>query len=119
MKLLEPLPPRYDPLRWRELPFPERMRLVCQAWALDGYGAPLLLYGLYLVKIAFLIGLWLFVCGRSPSLGPPLEVASWWAHPLALEKAVLLSLAWEGLGLGCGSGPLTGRYLPPVGGFLH
>ena len=27
-------------------------------------------------------------------------------------------MLFEVLGLGCGSGPLTGRYLPPVGGFL-
>ena len=28
-------------------------------------------------------------------------------------------MLFEGLGLGCGSGPLTGRYLPPFGGFLY
>lgn len=28
-------------------------------------------------------------------------------------------MLFEGLGLGCGSGPLTGRYYPPVGGFLY
>ncbi len=28
-------------------------------------------------------------------------------------------MLFEGLGLGCGSGPLTGRYFPPVGGFLY
>jgi hypothetical protein len=30
------------------------------------------------------------------------------------QKAVLWTLLYESLGLGCGSGPLTGRYLPPV-----
>jgi hypothetical protein len=28
-------------------------------------------------------------------------------------------MLFEGLGLGCGSGPLTGRYYPPLGGFLY
>ena len=28
-------------------------------------------------------------------------------------------MLFEILGLGCGSGPLTGRYFPPVGGFLY
>ncbi len=28
-------------------------------------------------------------------------------------------MLFEGLGLGCGSGPLTGRYFPPFGGFLY
>lgn len=35
------------------------------------------------------------------------------------RRAVLWSMAFEVLGLGCGSGPLTGRYLPPVGGALY
>ena len=28
-------------------------------------------------------------------------------------------MLFEILGLGCGSGPLTGRYVPPIGGFLY
>ena len=28
-------------------------------------------------------------------------------------------MLFEVLGLGCGSGPLTGRYVPPIGGFLY
>jgi hypothetical protein len=28
-------------------------------------------------------------------------------------------MLFEGLGLGCGSGPLAGRYYPPIGGFLY
>jgi hypothetical protein len=28
-------------------------------------------------------------------------------------------MLFEGLGLGCGSGPLTGRYFPPLGGLLY
>ena len=38
---------------------------------------------------------------------------------MAFQKAILWSMLFEMLGLGCGSGPLTGRYLPPVGGFLY
>src|SRR6202041_988237 len=47
------------------------------------------------------------------------SIASWWLHPLAFQKGVVFSLLFEILGLGCGSGPLTGRYFPPVGGFLY
>ncbi|MFI5301699.1 MAG: DUF3556 domain-containing protein, partial [Polyangiales bacterium] len=39
--------------------------------------------------------------------------------PLAFEKAIVWSMLFEILGLGCGSGPLTGRYFPPIGGFLY
>src|SRR6202034_3656763 len=53
------------------------------------------------------------------SLGGPSTVTSWWLHPVAFQKAIVWSLLFEVLGLGCGSGPLTGRYFPPVGGFLY
>ena len=47
------------------------------------------------------------------------ELGDWWLHPIAFEKAILWSMLFEGLGLGCGSGPLTGRYAPPLGGALY
>ena len=119
MGLLTPTPPPYDPLAWLRMPFPERARLVCQAWAMQGYGTPLGVYLAYLLKIALFVGGWLGWCALSPSLGGPADVATWWLAPLAFEKAIVWSMLYEVLGLGCGSGPLTGRYLPPVGGFLY
>ncbi len=35
------------------------------------------------------------------------------------QKVVVFTLLFEVLGLGCGSGPLTGRFMPPIGGFLY
>ena len=93
--------------------------MVCQAWALQGYGTPAAIYVVYLLKIALYIGGWLFFCSLSPKLGGPSAIAAWWSAPIAFQKAVLWSMLFEGLGLGCGSGPLTGRYFPPVGGFLY
>ncbi|HWC86896.1 MAG TPA: DUF3556 domain-containing protein, partial [Solirubrobacteraceae bacterium] len=43
----------------------------------------------------------------------------WWLSKPAFEKAILWSMCFEGLGFGCGSGPLTARYMPPVTAFLH
>lgn len=119
VSILRPTPTPYDPLEWAEMPLPERARLVCQAWAREGYGAPPAVYALYALKLALYAGVWFCACWRSPALGAPWQVATWWLHPLAFEKAILWSMLFEGLGLGCGSGPLTGRYAPPVGGFLH
>ena len=39
MNLLAPTPPPYDPLEWAELPFAQKSRMVCRAWAMQGYGA--------------------------------------------------------------------------------
>ena len=116
---ITPLAPPYDPLEWEKAPFPERCKQACQAWALQGYGSPLGVYAVYALKVGLFIAAWLGFCATSPSLGPPNEVSRWWLEPLAFQKAILWSLCFESLGLGCGSGPLTGRYLPPIGGFLY
>jgi hypothetical protein len=119
MGLIKPESLPYDSLEWTQKPLHERGRLVCEVWAMRGYGAPLAIYGVYAAKLAFYIWAWTFFCGFSPSLGRLDSIRTWWLHPLAFEKAILWSALFEGLGFGCGSGPLTGRYLPPLGGFLY
>ncbi len=119
MSFLRPVPTPYDPLVWAKLPLAERGRLVCQAWALDGYGTPLAVYGAYAVKVGCYIAGWIFFCSFTPGLGRLANFGQWWLEPVAFQKAILWSMLFEGLGLGCGSGPLTGRYFPPVGGFLY
>src|SRR4051794_11814546 len=119
MSLLSPTPPPYDPLAWCRRPLDERGRMVCEAWALQGYGTPTAVFAFYAVKIALYIAGWLLWCSLSPSLGGAATVSTWWLRPLAFEKAIVWSLLFEVLGLGCGSGPLTGRYFPPFGGFLY
>jgi transmembrane protein DUF3556 len=119
MRLFRPVAPPYDPLQWVKLPLQERARVVCEAWAMQGYGTPLGAYVFYALKIGLYIGGWLLCCAVTPGLGGPSTIASWWLAPVAFQKAILWSMLFEGLGLGAGSGPLTGRYLPPFGGFLY
>ena len=119
MALPQPRLPPYNIREWQRKPFGERLRMVCAAWALDGYGTPWPIYVVYLLKVLFYVGAWCFFCSFTPGLGDPRALASWWSAPEAFQKAVLWSMAFEGLGFGCGSGPLTGRYVPPFGGFLH
>ena len=119
MSLLLPTPPPYDPLEWVRKPLAERGRMVCEAWALQGYGTPPLIYVVHVLKIALYVGAWVGFCSCSPELGGPGSIARWWLSPIAFEKAILWSMLFEGLGLGCGFGPLTGRYFPPIGGVLY
>lgn len=119
MRWLSPQAPGYDIKEWEARPFHERVKLVCQVWAAQGYGSPLGVYGFYALKLALYVGGWLVSCACAEALGPPGELGRWWSSPEALQRAVLWSVAYESLGLGCGSGPLTGRYLPPVTAFLH
>lgn len=119
MRLLQPVPPPYDPLEWVKRPFGERGRMVCESWALQGYGTPIGAYAFYFIKVVFYVGVWMLFCAATPGLGGLSTIGDWWLHPLAFQKAILWNMLFEGLGLGCGSGPLTGRYYPPLGGFLY
>src|SRR6266436_3810775 len=119
MGLLDPTPPPYAPLEWAKKPLEERGRMVCAAWAMQGYGTPLAVYAVYAIKVALYVAAWLAFCRTSPMLGGPTTIAKWWLHPVAFEKAIVWSMLFEVLGFGCGSGPLTGRYLPPVVAFTH
>lgn len=69
MGLLSPTPTPYDPLQWDELPLPEKLKWVCRAWVIQGYGTPPPIYAAYGLKIAGYIGGWLFFCSLSPALG--------------------------------------------------
>ncbi len=101
------------------MPFRERARVVCESWALQGYGTPAAAYAMHALKVALYVGAWAFFCGFSPGLGDLANIGRWWLSPVAFQKAIVWSMLFEGLGLGCGFGPLTGRYAPPLGGFLY
>jgi hypothetical protein len=119
MGFIAPTKPPYDPVEWLKLPFDERSRLVCESWALQGYGTPVSAFLFYALKIALYVGGFVAWCSTSPSLHGLLEHRDVLLAPLAFQKAILWSMLFEILGLGCGSGPLTGRYFPPFGAFLH
>ncbi|MCR9142935.1 MAG: DUF3556 domain-containing protein [bacterium] len=121
MNLMSPTIPEYDPVEARKLPFAEQARLVCKAWALEGYGSPLSAYLFYLLKIGLYIWGWAAFCSFSGGahMGDLSAAGAWMFTPVAFQKAVLWSMLFEVLGFGCGSGPLTARYLPPFGGLLY
>lgn len=100
------------------MPLEERARRVCQAWAIQGYGTPIAAYLAYAIKVALYIAAWVGFCTFTPGFHWA-TISEWWLSGIAFQKAILWSMLFEGLGFGCGSGPLTGRYFPPVGGFLY
>jgi hypothetical protein len=116
---LNPIPPPYDPLSWARKPFPEKSRMVCNAWTMQGYGTPIAVYLVYALKVAAYIYGWIFFCSFTPGVGGLHDIGEWWLRPEAFQKAILWSMLFEIIGLGCGSGPLTGRYVPPFGGALY
>jgi hypothetical protein len=112
MDLMRFTPTPYDPMEWVTKPFTERARLACQAWATQGYALPAGLYLIYVLKVGFFVGVFFGICALTPGCTSILD-------PIAFQKAILWSMVFEGMGLGCGSGPLAGRYNPPVGGITY
>jgi hypothetical protein len=120
MSFLEPNPPPFDLDEWNEKPFLSRLKPVVQDWVVNGFGAPGLIYLLYVIKlIVFVVGAALVISATTPGIGGLGDVTDWWAEPIVFEKAVVWTMLWEILGLGSGSMALTARYNPPIGGVLY
>ncbi len=105
----------YDFQEWKKLPFHERVKKVCQVWGLQGYGTPTGVILYYFFKIAVYIFGWIFFCSFSTDLGLLSEIHLWVFNIEALGKAIIWTMLFEVLGFGGASGPLGGRYLPPIG----
>ncbi len=77
------------------------------------------MYLLYLTKIAVYVAAGAAIISLTPGLGGLSRIGDWWTQPIVYQKVIVFTLLFEVLGFGCGSGPLTGRFWPPIGGFLY
>jgi len=113
------LPP-YDPSHLLAAPFPERVRLVCRSWAAQVAPTPLVVIAMYWAKYALLfVGGWAFFVSFSAGYPGFASPGAWAFTAVAFQKALLWAIFYELAGFGCGSGPMNGRFSPPLGGFLH
>ena len=119
MPSLAPKMPDFDLNEWSEKPYPERLRLMCRAWALDGFGVPAPIYLFYVLKMALYVLGWAFFVSLGPRLGWIGDIGNWWREPIAFQKLALWTLLFEVSGLGGASGPLTARYVPPIGASIY
>ena len=117
--IIKPALPDLDYEEWRGRNRMARIKPMVQHWATHGFGAPKAIYLLYIAKIAAYAAGAVFFASLTPGLGSFGAVGSWWTEPVFYQKIVLWTLLFEVLGLGCGFGPLTLRFLPPLGAFLH
>ncbi|CAJ1504856.1 DUF3556 domain-containing protein [[Mycobacterium] holstebronense] len=119
MGFIKPSVPDVDPETWRATPWPRRIQVCSRHWAEEGFGTPSGVYLIYLIKIAAYAAGAAAVIALTPGLGELGRIADWWTQPIVYQKLVVFSLLFEILGLGCGSGPLTARFWPPIGGVLY
>jgi hypothetical protein len=119
MGFMAPDLPDIDRDTWPTLPRTTRLQVVTRHWVEHGFGTPYVAYLFYLIKIAAYIVVPAAVISLTPGLGGLGHIAQWWTQPIVYQKIIVFTLLFEVLGLGCGSGPLTGRFWPPLGGFLY
>ncbi len=120
MGFIKPTLPSVDAETWSNKTRLERIRELAPFWVENGFGTQRVVHVVYLVKcLAYGGGAIVVASLTTPGLGGIAEVGSWWTEPIFFQKAVVFSLLFEILGLGCGSGPLTLRILPPIGGVLY
>jgi hypothetical protein len=119
MGFMSPELPDVDHDTWQAQPRATRLQVVTRHWAEHGFGTPYAVYLLYLIKIALYVAVPAWVISLTPGLGGLSQIGDWWTQPIVYQKVIVFTLLFEVLGLGCGSGPLTGRFWPPIGGFLY
>ena len=120
MGFIQPSPPPVDVEEWKRLGHLERIKPLAQDWAINGFGTPNAIYLLYVVKlIVFAVAGFAIIGATTPGLGGLGGIGDWWTEPIVFQKVVVWLVLWEIIGLGCGSMPLTFRFLPPIGGILY
>src|SRR4051794_23775539 len=120
MGFIAPADPPVDVAEWRKLPHLARIKPLAQDWAINGFGTPTAVYLLYVVKlVVFVLAAILIISGTTTGLGGLGDIGDWWTQPIVFQKVVAWLMLWEGIGLGCGSMPLTFRFIPPIGGILY
>ena len=119
MGFVTPRLPELDYEDWRRRPRMERVRPMVLDWAEHGFGPPESVYLLYVVKLVLYVVGAAFFASLTPGLGGLGSIGQWWTEPIVYQKVVIFTLVFEVLGLGCGFGPLTLRFVPPIGAFLY
>lgn len=119
MGFLKPELPVVDFAEWSKGTRSEKIRPMARHWAEVGFGTPVVLHLFYVLKIGlYVLGVWLFALSTADIDGFA-QVQQWWSEPIVFEKAVLYTMLFEVIGLGCGFGPLNNRFFPPMGSILY
>jgi hypothetical protein len=120
MSFLQPAPPPFNLEEWKAKPYLARLKANCQDWAVNGFGAPDVVFLLYAIKlVVYVVGAFAVIAATTRGLGGLGDIGDWWTQPIVYQKFAVWTLVWEILGLGSGSMQLPARYGPVIGGVLY
>ncbi|MFI5624007.1 DUF3556 domain-containing protein [Nocardioides sp. NPDC051685] len=111
--------PNYPPINPKQFlaqPLMERMKLLTVFWVENGFGAPKIVYAMYLTKLLFFYAVGGVLVATLTSGLTPWAVSTWWNEPIVYQKAVLWTVLLESINVAGSWGPLAGKAKPMTGG---
>ncbi|HUS21978.1 MAG TPA: DUF3556 domain-containing protein [Aeromicrobium sp.] len=116
MGFINPTPQPVEPAQFIQLPLMERIRILSQHWAVDGFGTPRMLHVVYILK---LFGLYFGAgIGIAAATSPDvvfMDPSTWFDNIITYQKLCLWLMFIEVFGFGGTFGPLCGHFVPMLG----
>jgi hypothetical protein len=116
MGFTKPNYPPVEPKTFLTKPLTARMKILTLFWVENGFGAPWIVYLIYLFKLVFFYALGGVLVSTLTSGLSPWDVSGWWNEPIVYQKAVLWTTLLETIGVAGSWGPLAGKAKPMTGG---
>jgi uncharacterized membrane protein YkgB len=119
MSFTKPEFPPIDPQAFMAKPLMERMRLMTQHWAENGFGSPRMVHTIYIAKLlCFFVFGGVLIATVTSGLPAFWHIDQWWNQPIVYQKIILWTVLVEAIGVAGSWGPLAGKIKPMTGGIL-
>ena len=116
MGFINPTPQPVPPAEFLQLPFLERIRILSQHWAVDGFGTPRMLHVVYILKMFGLyFGAGIGIAAATSADVVFLDPTTWFDNIITYQKLCLWLMFIEIFGFGGTFGPLCGHFVPMLG----
>jgi len=113
---INPTPQPVPPAEFLQLPFLERIRILSQHWAVDGFGTPRMLHVVYVLKMFGLyFGAGIGIAAATSAHVEFMDPATWFDNIFTYQKLCVWLMFIEVFGFGGTFGPLCGHFTPMLG----
>ena len=116
MGFINPTPQPVEPAEFVQLPLLERIRILSQHWAVDGFGTPRMLHVVYILKMFGLyFGAGIGIAAATSADVVFMDPSTWFDNIITYQKLCLWLMFIEVFGFGGTFGPLCGHFVPMLG----